>query len=355
MNKTNLTRLTIGMDLGDKRIHICILDGDGTIQKEFSIQTTSHALTRFLTRYTDCLVILEVGTHSPWISRLVESLGHEVIVANPRYTRAIYQNPRKNDRLDAEILARIGRMDPQLLKPVTHRDESAQHTLAMLQSRDQLIQTRTALVNHVRGSVKAIGHRLPKCTTETFHKHTLDELPEALTAALLPIMTTIGALTKSIRAYEKSIEETANQNYPETKILRQVRGVGPITALTYVLVVQDVTRFRTSRKVGAFLGLVPRLDQSGDTNRQLRITKAGDSMLRRYLTQSAQYILGPFGEDCDLQRHGLKIAKQGGKNGKRRAVTAVARKLAVLLHVLWKNQATYEPLKYSMPEKQIAA
>ena len=204
-----------------------------------------------------------------------------MIVANPRAVRSIYQNPKKSDRLDAEMLARLGRVDPTLLKPVSHRDENAQHTLSMLQARDHSVGIRTSLINHIRGSVKAVGERLPSCTTGAFHKASMMEaLPDGLAPALKPMFEMIEALTKQIRGYEKSIEAIALQQYPETELLRQVRGVGPITALTYVLVIQDVKRFSKSRKVGAYLGLVPRLDQSGDRNRQLWITKAGDSMLR---------------------------------------------------------------------------
>ncbi len=117
-----------------------------------------------------------------------------------------------------------------------------------------------------------------------------------------------------------------------------------MTALSFVLVLEDSGRIENSRSVGPFLGLTPKRDQSGQTDKQLRITKAGNAYLRRLLVQCAQYILGEFGPDCDLRRFGLKLAERGGKNAKRRAVVAVARKLAVVMHHLWKVGGDYDPL-----------
>jgi transposase len=126
--------------------------------------------------------------------------------------------------------------------------------------------------------------------------------------------------------------------------LRQVEGVGPLTALTFVLTLEDPYRFEKSRSVGAYLGLVPASDKSGDRDPQRRISKEGDEMLRKLLVGSAHYILGPFGGDSDLRRHGEKIASRGAKNAKKRAAVAVARKLAVLLHRLWVTGEVYDPL-----------
>ena len=132
-------------------------------------------------------------------------------------------------------------------------------------------------------------------------------------------------------------------HYPEALLLQQISGVGPITALAFVLLVEDPRRFEQSREVGAYFGLVPRLDESSDSTPQLRITKAGDELGRRLLVSAAQYILGPFGPECDLRSHGEAIAQRGGKNAKKRAAVAVARKLAVLMHRLWIAKATYDP------------
>jgi transposase len=207
-----------------------------------------------------------------------------------------------------------------------------------------LIGSRTQLVNHVRGVVKSFGARLPKCPARSFHKRAKEHLPEALLPAIEPILETIGSLTEHIRDYDRKLEAISKEHYPETDLLRQVEGVGALTALTFVLTVGDPHRFEKSRSVGAYLGLVPARDQSGDKDPQKRISREGDETLRKLLVGAAHYILGPFGSDSDLRRHGEKIAARGGKNAKKRAAVAVARKLSVLLHRLWVTGELYDPL-----------
>jgi transposase len=276
---------------------------------------------------------------------VLEECGHEVLVANARKLRLIYSNKRKTDEIDAENLARLARLDPKLLYPLKHRGEDSQAHMALIRSREALVGCRTQLVNHVRGAVKSFGARLPKCPARSFHKKVVEHIPEALWPALEPILKTIGSLTERIREYDRQLQTVCQEHYPETDLLRQVEGVGTLTALTFVLMLEDPYRFEKSRMVGAYLGLVPARDQSGDRDPQRRISKEGDEMLRRLMVGSAHYILGPFGSDSDLRRHGLKIAERGGKNAKKRAVVAVARKLSVLLHSLWISAEVYEPLR----------
>jgi transposase len=223
--------------------------------------------------------------------------------------------------------------------------------MALIRSREALVSTRTQLVNHVRGAVKSFGARLPKCPASSFHKKAAEHIPEALWLALGPILQTIGSLTQRIRDYDRKLETISKEHYPETELLRQVEGIGTLTALTFVLTLEDPYRFEKSRSVGAYLGLVPAQDQSGDRDPQKRISKEGDEMLRRLLVSSAHYILGPFGSDSDLRRHGEKIASRGGKNSKKRAAVAVARKLSVLLQRLWVSGELYDPL-YSTHRRQ---
>ena len=334
----------LGIDLSDKKFDYCLLDGDGEITEEGQHSLTKKGLFKVLNR-EPIRVVFEVGTHSPWVSRYCESLGHETLVANPRRLSFIYTSNRKNDRSDAEQLARVGRMDPKLLYPIRHRGGAAQADLAQIRSRDELVRARTALINHVRGSVKSHGDRLLGCSTPTFHKAVRDQIPEALVPALEPVRQIISELSAQIRSLGRAIDEQCEVSYPETNCLRQVAGVGALTALAFVLVLEEHKRFKRSRDVGPFLGLTPRQDDSGETRKQLRITKAGDKLLRRLLVGSAHYILGPLGPDCDLRRWGLNLMKRGGKNAKKRAVTAVARKLGVLLHSLWKTGEVYDPLR----------
>lgn len=339
------SRITIGMDMGDKSHQACVLDEDGTEIQTGTILNTSEAVKQFFQAYTGATVAIEAGTHSGWVSRILETLGCTVLIGNPRKLKAIWASTNKSDVRDAEMLARIARFDRKLLYPIHHRGEQAQMALETIKARDMLVRSRSDLINHVRGAVKCVGGRIPSCSAESFHHRAENEIPEGLVAALGPLLMVLEDLTKRIRAFDKAIEGLGAKEYSETSRLRQVTGVGPVTALAYVLTLEEPTRFSNSRAVGPFLGLTQRRDQSGETDKQLRISKAGNEYLRRLLVGCSQYILGPFGPDCDLRRYGLRIAERGGKNAKRRAVVAVARKLAVLLHRLWISGATYEPLR----------
>jgi transposase len=333
----------IGLDLSDKQGTFVELDADGRLVREGKVTLTEAGLRSRFGGGEPCRLALEVGTHSPWVSRLLRELGHEVLVANPRQVALIFRTHRKTDRLDAQNLARLARVDPALLHPIQHRRAEAQADLAQVRARAALVEARTALVNHVRGAAKSLGTRLPSCGTEAFHK-VRDALPEALRPALLPLLVQIARLSLQIKRFDRAIDGLAETGYPQTARLQQVAGVGSLTAVTYVLTLEDATRFAHSRAVGAYLGMVPRQAQSGEQQPALSISKAGDPYLRRLLTQAAHYILGPFGPDSDLRRWGLGLAGAASKPRKKRAVTAVARKLAVLLHHLWLTGEVYEPL-----------
>jgi transposase len=337
--------VTIGVDLGDRQSHLCVLDEQGEVCEEGRIATTSRAMRKRFEGMRRCRVVIEVGSHSPWVQRLLEELGHEVITAHTQAVRLIYGGTTKNDQLDAERLARLGRVDPKLLHPIRHREGSTQADRAVIRSRHVLVGCRTKLINHARGMVKSMGERLPSCSAESFHKRAGEAIPEELKPALLPVLETIASLTQEVRRYDQRIEALASKRYPETELLRQVSGVGPVTALSYVLTLEEPGRFGSSRSVGAYVGLQPRRSQSGDNDPELKITKAGDDDLRRLLIGSAHYILGPFGPDTDLRRWGLALAARGRKNAKKRALVAVGRKLAVLLHRLWVTAQVYEPLR----------
>ncbi len=353
---SNITSgVTVGMDIGDRYSHLCVLDGEGEAVEHGRIPTTRPAVTRRFQDLPAARIVIEASTHSAWIAELLESFGHEVIVANPRRVALIYAEHTKTDEIDAETLARLGRIDPELLHPIVHRSRQTLNDRGLLRSRAILVEGRTQLINHVRGVVKSHGERLPKCGTDAFAKKQREMLPEDLREALLAILDLIGSMTDQIRAYDRKIEELCRSQYPETALLRQVAGVGPITALSFVLAVEDPNRFAKSRTVGPYFGLRPRRGQSGNSDPQMRITKAGDQEVRRLLVNAAQYVLGPFGPDCDLRRFGMKLAERGGKAAKKRAVVAVARKLAVLLHRLWVSGEVYEPLRQGELELRLAS
>jgi transposase len=342
----------IGIDLGDGKSHYCVLDKEANILAEGSLSTTTAGFDGLFKVLERSRIALEVGTHSPWVSELLEQQGHEVYVANPRKMSWGKKSRQKNDRLDAELLSRLVRLDPAQLYPIRHRVEKTRQGLVLLRARDAMVGARTKLINAVRGLVKSSGHRLPKCGTERFHRVELSGLPQELQMALKPMLSPIGQLTEKIKAYDKEVIRMNLKEYPETETVRQIKGVGFLVALAYVLTMEDPEFFSKSRDVGPYLGLVPRQYDSGKSSPQLRITKTGDRMMRKLLVQSAQYILGQFGEDSDLRRHGMKIAERGGKNGKKRAVVAVARKLAVLMHRLWQTGEVYEPLHNSLSEDE---
>jgi len=335
--------VTIGMDLGDKNHVVCGLDQKGNKCFHRRILNDQDELVKFFSQYPNATVAMEAGTHSPWISRLLNDMGLHVMVGNPRKLRVIWDNDKKDDNYDAEMLARVARVDTKLFYPVSHRSLSAQIDLELLQARDALVKSRTSLINHVRGSVKAVGKRIPKCSTPCFHRKAKEHLPKGLDVTLLPMLETIGQLTDQIKVYDKQIENLCLEKYPEVELLTSIKGIGTLTALAFILVLEDHSRFEKSRQVGSFLGLTPRRDQSGETDKQLRITKAGNPFLRRLLVSAAQYILGSFGEKCNLREFGERLCERGGKNAKKRAVVAVARKLAVLLHHLWATGEVYDP------------
>jgi len=342
---TSHASLTIGLDVGDKRSVAIVLDAAGEVLEELKIATTRAGIHSAFSGRPASRVALEVGTHSPWMHEQIASYGHDVLVANPRRVRLIGQSRKKNDRIDAEALARLARMDPKLLAPIQHRKKQARMHLMILRSRDCLVASRTRLVNHVRHEVKVWGERIPSFSTPAFGKKARAHIPEDLRAALNPILDQIETHTSMIRDYDKMVKHLCEQVYPETSRLLQVPGVGPLTALCFVLTLEDPRRFKKYRNIGAYLGLTPRQHESGSSAPELRITKAGDRTLRRLLVSCAQYILGPFGPDTDLRRWGLELAGRGGKNAKKRAIVATARKLATLLFVLWQSPKEYQRLR----------
>ena len=336
---------TIGLDLSDQTGLFVVIDAAGGLVREGKVVVTLGGVRRIFGARKPCRIAIEVGTHSPWLSRELERLGYEVIVANARQVGLIARGQKKTDRVDAETLARAARFDPQLLKPIRHRGEQAQADLAMLRARKAILESRTRLVISVRGMVKAVGGRLPRCSADCFATKVKDHLPQSLKPALEPMLAAIAQLSEQVKTMTRDLKQLARERYPETELLTQVHGVGLICSLTYVLTLEEPARFRRGRQVGAYLGLVARERQSGEQKPQLHITKSGDVYLRSVLVQSAQHILGPFGRDSDLRRWGLRLAGTGSKMRKNKAVIAVARKLSVLLHRLWLTGEVYEPLR----------
>ena len=334
---------TIGIDLGDKRHQVCMMTPDGAIAMEGRIDNTPAALEAMFGTMEPALIALESGTHSAWIKYALEGWGHTVIVANPCELAAITSSQKKTDQRDARMLARLARVDPQLLCPVQHRSLQAQTDLALLKARHALVKVRSALIGHCRGIVKSFGARLPACSSAAFARRAQQAVPEELREALEPLVRQVGELGEKISLLERKIEALAEERYPQSERLTAVGSVGALTALCFMLVLDEAARFEKSRSVGAYVGLAPKQDQSGEVNKQCRISKAGNPYLRVLLVQCAQHLLSRLGRDCELRRWGLKLCERGGKAAKKRAVIAVARKLAVQLHALWASGKDYDP------------
>lgn len=334
----------IGLDVSDRKSAAIGLDGAGEVVLRQQVTTSAPCLQTWGAALAPTVIALEAGPHSPWISRLLTACGHEVIVGNPAKIPSISRSRAKSDWRDAEQLARLARFDRKMLHEIQHRREETQRDLQLIRCRDANVRARSKLVSHVRATVKAHGQRIDRCSTDAFSKRARRSLTPDLLEIVSGVLDAIDCLTTTISAYDRRIETLAETKYPDTAWLTQIRGVGALTALAFVLILEDATRFRSSRMVGPYLGLTPARDQSGEIDPQKGISKEGDRLMRRLLVQSGHYILGPFGIDCDLRRHGRGIAERGGKNAKKRAAVAVARKLAVLMHHLWITHETYVPL-----------
>jgi transposase len=339
--------LTIGLDLGDRHTHVCILDEQGEVLLAEKVTTTKTSLNSLFETLAPTRVALEAGTHSPWVSRHLQSLGHEVIVANPRQVQLITDSKRKNDRIDAEKLARLARVDPKLLSPIHHRSEQTQRDLAQIRVREQMVANRTSLINAARGQAKALGVRLESCDADQVDTHMTKHFTEELQTILNPLLELAAAIAAQIKEADQRIHEIAKR-YPAIGLMTPIWGVGELTALAFLLTIEEKERFGKSRQVGPYLGMTPGQSQSGVSDPQQRITKQGDRMMRWLLVQCAHCILRRDAPDSDLKRWGwrkIDELKNGkGQPKKKKVIVAVARKLAVLMHHLWANGEVYDPL-----------
>lgn len=337
---------TIGLDLSDRKVAVCVIDKDGKIVEESSLPNESKTYIAISKTYPGATVALETGTHSPWVSRTLSKHGMKVLVANARKLKAIYSSDSKTDQNDARMLAKLARVDPELLSPIQHRSEEAQKDLIKMKVRESLVKSRVRHINSARTLLKSIGVRLPsQVSSNAFPRKAREALaPEHLDLVEM-LIDAVEEINERIKILETELQQMALSKYPMTENLQQIPGVGPMTALCFVLTVEKHQRFKRARDIGPFLGLTPKKDQSGESDKQLRITKAGNTQLRCLLVNCAHYILGRWGPDSDLREAGLRICARGGSITKKRAVIATARKLAVTMLALWKSGCDYQPLK----------
>lgn len=336
---------SIGIDLGDDSSSYCVLDGRGQVIREGSIETNRSSFDDLLAKRPKSRVILEASRQSHWTSKHLRSLGHEVVVINPRRLQLISESVCKTDRNDARLLARVGRLDVGILQPVHEKSDETLACRMLLRGRAQLVRTRTRLVTLIRGSLKVFGIQVPACSADVFHDRVRRRIPEFLRTALFPLLETLAGLREQVERYDHEIAQTNKKRFPQTAVLQQIHGVGPVVALSFVAAIEDPRRFKSSRTVGAYLGLTPRSYQSGKSDPRLRITKQGDGMLRSLLVTAATHILRRSAPDSDLKRYGRRVARGGTPRDRGRARIAVARKLACLLHRLWLTGEAYQPLR----------
>jgi transposase len=337
----DIPELTIGLDLSDRTFQFCELNRNGEVQSEGQRKLDPASLKKYLAGQPKARVALETGGQSAWVREVIEQMGHEAVVANARELQAVTGRSQRTDHHDARQLARLARVDCQLLHPVALRNSGEQADLFVIRARALLVEVRTMLINFARGITKTTGRRLPSSVSHRFSERVRQAVPEPLRPALLPLLHVLDQITAELDGYDQNIQTLAEERYPETRWLCQVPGVGALTALTFVLTLSDPVRFAHSRDVGPFLGLVPKRRQSGEQDPHLRISKCGDGYVRKLLVQCAHVVMGRFGADCALRRWALARA-QTSRSMKKRTVVAVARKLAVILHRLWLRQEIFQ-------------
>ena len=334
----------VGVDLGDRQANWAAVDGAGEF-REGKVAVSDEGLRELFGDAPHCRVVLEAGTHTPWVARALKGLGHEAVVVDARIL-ATHRRRRKNDRGDARRLMEVGReMDYKRVPQVWQRPEANQEELTLVRMRDALVRSRGLLVNSLRGAVKPHGERLGSHSSASLARFGRVALSPRMQALGEPAFCAVEALNQQLRRYDERVAEQLARRQESERLL-QVHGVGPVTVAVFMAVVGDPRRFRRSRDVAAYLGLAPLQQQSGEHDPQLGISKAGNGLARRVLVQCAHYILGLNGQDSALRRWGLAMAGDGKNQArKRKAVIAVARKLAVLLLRLWVSGERYEPLR----------
>jgi len=322
----------VGIDVHVKYSQICEISARGRLLSEDRIPTTEAGLRRRFARRDPARILLEAGGSTAWVRRLLQELGHVVVVVHPRQVKLIAQSTLKTDRIDAEILARLSRFDAALLSPVYQRSEAAQLLRTQLGVRSSLVKTRTRLINMVRGTLRAHGHRMGSCTAESFvaRFYQIQDLDPDLAAILDPLLETLHEVSQRLRGIDQELVETTRQDELPLR-LQTVPGVGPIVSLAFIAWMDRPERFADSRDVGACLGLRPQVRESGGRTWRGRITREGDREMRRLLVQAAHAALS-CRQESTLKRWAESLAE---RSGRKKATVALARKIAVLLHRLW--------------------
>lgn len=330
-----------GLDVSDKLTHVCVTDASGLVLWAGSCATDPEVIARTLKSRAPGLarVILETGPLSAFLYHGLVERGVPAICVCARHAKGVLSaRVNKSDPHDAEGLSQMARTG--WFKAIRIKDEATHMDRARLKIRDQLIDARQAMAGQLRGLLKLFGLRLGQATTPGKRRERL----EALFAQKPELAPILGPLIESIEALEVQIARSsralvaAAQADPVTARLMTAPGVGPITALVFKTSIEDPGRFARGEDAGAFAGLAPRRNQSGERDCKGRISKAGDPMLRSALYEAANCLLARVKRPCALRDWGQKLAQA---KGPKRARVAVARKLAILLHRLWLSQTEF--------------
>ena len=343
---------TIGVDVSDKTSKICVMTKDGGKRRvivETTCPTTRGGFSECFSKFDRAWpVVFETGAHCRWMKAHFESMGFKAIVANPAEVKLITESNAKSDRSDARKLARIALADIELLKPVRLRDEKHQHMLRLHEARQLLMRFRSSMICQMRSFAKSCGFRLPDCATEWFHEIDKSKWTDDYEQTVWPVLHVIETVNQKIAAYDTMIEKLANTPVFKAQVERakEVYGVGTVGATVVVAAIDgDPERFKHARDVGPYFGQVPKTFQSGQSDPQLGMTKAGNDLVRKVLTECAHVVMKSSAKDTDLKLKGLKIAARGGRIAKKKAIGAVARGLAVRIVALLKDpKREYVPL-----------
>ena len=344
---------TIGADVSDRTTKICVMTkaegGERRIVLETTCATTKAGFEEAFAKFDRSWpVVFETGTHCRWMDRLFRKMGFKTIVGNPGKIPSITKSNTKNDRNDARELARLAIADPAMLHPVFLRDEVYQQMLRFHHARNVLISQRTQTINQIRGFAKSMGYRIECSSTEKFHEQSKAGWPKELEECAWPLMGVLKTIALKIKAYDKLIARLAER--PEFKAMvervRVVYGIGIIGSTVFIAAIGGrPDRFGHTRDVGAYLGMIPKQDQSGDKDKQLHITRAGADIVRTALVECAGVAMMENAKDTDLKLKGLRIAMHGGRIARKKAKVAVARGLAVtMLALLQHPEREYVPL-----------
>jgi transposase len=332
----------VGLDVSDKTTHICAVDVDGKVIWRGVCATDPAALATTLAKHCRDVVrvVLETGSLSAFLYHGLIERGVPAICICARHAKGVLSaRVNKSDAHDAEGLAHLARTG--WFKAVHIKDTATHLDRAGLKVRDQLIKAHHAMLNQLRGLLKLFGLRLGKVTTPGKRTERLETLfgqkPE-LRAILGPLVGGLVALEKQIKLSSRGLDTRADAD-PVCRRLMSVPGVGPITALRYKTSIEDPARFNRGDDAGAYAGLVPRRSQSGERDVNGRISKAGDRGLRAALYEAANSLLSRVKRPCALQTWGKGLIV---KKGAKRARVAVARKLAILLHTLWRTDTSFK-------------